>query len=125
MRVSCASVASADRGHAEKRDDPHPEHRARAAGEDRARDADDDAGADLGGDGSGERLKRAHSAAALLAVEGDVAEHAVPALLKAADLHAARFDRVPDADAEQQDDQNVVAEVFVDGLNDREKGGLE
>ena len=114
-----------DRGHAEKRDDPHPEHRARAAGEDRARDADDDAGADLGGDGSGERLKRAHSAAALLAVEGDVAEHAVPALLKAADLHAARFDRVPDADAEQQDDQNVVAEVFVDGLNDREKGGLE
>ena len=40
-------------------------------------------------------------------------------------MHAARFDRVPDADAEQQDDQNVVAEVFVDGLNDREKGGLE
>ena len=114
-----------DRGHAEKRDDPHPEHRARAAGEDRARDADDDAGADLGGDGSGERLKRAHSVAALLAVEGDVAEHAVPALLKAANLHAARFDRVPDADAEQQDDQNVVAEVFVDGLNDREKGGLK
>ena len=67
----------------------------------------------------------AHSAAALLAVEGDVAEHAVPALLKAADLHAARFDRVPDADAEQQDDQNVVAEVFVDGLNDREKCGLK
>ena len=114
-----------DRGHAEKRDDPHPEHRARAAGEDRARDADDDAGADLSSNGGGERLKRAHSAAALLAVEGDAAEHAVPALLKAAYLDAARLDRVPDADAEQQNDQNVVAEVLVDLLDDGEKRALE
>ena len=103
--------------HPEKGRNPHPEHRAGAAGEDRAGNADDDARADLRGDGGGERLERAHTAAALLAVEGDVAEDAVPALLEAADLHEFCLNGVPDADAEQQKDQNIVAQVFIDGLN--------
>ena len=40
-------------------------------------------------------------------------------------MHASRFDRVQDADSEQKVDQILFAELFVDGLNDREKGGLE
>jgi len=50
----------------------------------------------------------------LLAAQRQVAEHAVPALFEAADLHEAGLDGVPKAHAEQQEHKNVVAEVFVD-----------
>ena len=76
-------------GHAEEGDDPHPEDGAGAAGEDGAGGADDVAGAHLGGDGGGQRLKGAHAAVVLLAVEGQVAEHLAHALAEAADLDEA------------------------------------
>ena len=103
-----------DGGHAEEGDDPHPEDSAGAAGQDRAGRADDVARADLSGDGGGERLERAHAAVMLLAAKRQVAEHTVPALFEAADLHEAGLDGVPKAHAEQQEHKNVVAEVFVD-----------
>ena len=103
-----------DRGHAEEGDDPHPEDGAGAAGQDRAGRADDVARADLSGDGGGERLERAHAAVMLLAAKRQVAEHTVPALFEAADLHEAGLDGVPKAHAEQQEHKDVVAEVFVD-----------
>ena len=103
-----------DRGHAEEGDDPHPEDGAGAAGQDRAGRADDVARTDLSGDGGGERLERAHAAVMLLAAQRQVAEHAVPALFEAAQLHEAGLDGVPQAHAEQQEHENVVAQVGVD-----------
>ena len=103
-----------DRGHAEEGDDPHPEDGAGAAGQDRAGRADDVARTDLSGDGGGERLEGAHAAVMLLAAQRQVAEHAVPALFEAAQLYEAGLDGVPKAHAEQQEHENVVAQVGVD-----------
>ena len=103
-----------DRGHAEEGDEPHPEDGAGAAGQDRAGRADDVARTDLGGDGGGERLERAHAAVMLLAAQRQVAEHAVPALFEAADLYEAGLDRVPEAHADEQEHEDVVAEIGVD-----------
>ncbi len=50
----------------------------------------------------------------LLAAQRQVAEHAVPALFEAAQLHEAGLDGVPQAHAEQQEHKNVVAQVGVD-----------
>ena len=114
-----------DRGHAEKGDDPHPEDGAGAAGQDRAGRADDVARTDLSGDGGGERLERAHAAVMLLAAQRQVAEHAVPALLEAADLNEAGLDGVPQADADEEKYENVVAEIGVDVARDPVQRALD
>ena len=105
-------------GHAEQGDDPHPEDGARAAHDDGAASAHDVAGTHLGRDGGGERLERRHAAALVAAAQGEVAEHAAPAFAEAAELDRLGAHGEPDAHAEQQDDQDVVGQVVVDGGND-------
>ena len=105
---------SVDGGHAEEGDDPHPEDGAGAAGQDGTGCAYDVAGAHLSGNGGGQRLKGAHAAVMLFAVEGQIAEDSAHTLTEAADLNEAGLDAVPQADSHQQKDQNVVGQVRVD-----------
>ena len=114
-----------DRGHAEEGDQPHPEDGAGAAGEDGTGSADDVARADLSGNGGGERLEGAHTAVMLLAAQRQVAEHAVPALLEAADLDEAGLDGVPETNAEQQEHKDVVAQIFIDLAYNWEQCGFD
>ena len=51
----------------------------------------------------------------------EVAEHFLPAFAETANLNEPRADRIEEADADQKDDQNVVGEIGVDGLNDVQK----
>ena len=104
--------------HAQKRDDPHPEDGARAAHDDGAAGTHDVARAHLGRDGGGQRLERRHAAALIAAAQAEVAGRAAPALAEAAELDRLGAHGEPDAHAEQQDDQDVVGQVVVDGGND-------
>ena len=108
------------RRHAEERDYPHPEYRAGAADEYRAGRADDVAGSDLRGDGGCERLERAHAAVVLLAEELDLAERLAHGRAKIAHLHEAGLYREEKSRGDEHDDENVVREIAVDGLNDLE-----
>ena len=64
------------------------------------------------------RLERRHAAALVAAAQAEVAEHAAPALAEAAELDRLGAHGEPNAHAEQQDDQDVVGQVVVDGGND-------
>ena len=108
------------RRHAEERDYPHPEYRAGAADEDRAGCADNVAGSDLRGDGGGERLERAHAAVMLLAEELDLAERLAHGRAEIAHLHEAGLYREEKSRGDEHDDEDVVREIAVDGLNDLE-----
>ena len=111
--VDLAGLLGQDRlgvvgGHAQDGDEPHPEDGARAAHEDGAACAHDVAGAHLGGNGGGERLEGAHAALMLLAVEGEIAEHAAHTFAKAAELHAASANGKKEARADEQHDEHVI-----------------
>ena len=112
---------SIDGSHAEEGDDPHPEDGARAADQDRAACADDVAGAYLRCDGRCQRLEGAQAALLLFAEQGEVAEHAAHAFAEAADLHELCADREIQAASHQQDDEDVIGEVEVDGLHEFEQ----
>ena len=107
-----------DGRHAEEGDDPHPEDCTGTANEDRTARADDVAGTDLRRDCRGQCLERTHAAIAGAALEGEVAEHFSPAFAKAAHLHKVGLDGVEQSDADEQNDENVIREVCVDGLHD-------
>ena len=65
------------------------------------------------------RLERASCRRSwLAAAQAEVAEHAAPALAEAAELDRLGAHGEPNAHAEQQDDQDVVGQVVVDGGND-------
>ena len=95
-------------GHAQDGDEPHPEDGARAAHEDGTAGTHDVAGAHLGGNGGGKRLEGAHAALMLLAVEGEIAEHAAHTLAEAAELHTAGADGEEKARADEQHDEHVI-----------------
>ena len=114
-----------DGGHAEEGDDPHPEDGAGAAGEDRTGGTYDVAGAYLRGDGSGQGLKRGHTAFLCAAAEVQLTEKLPHALPEAAYLHKAGADGVPQANAHQQEDENVAAEVLIDLGNNGKQGGFD
>lgn len=61
----------------------------------------------------------------LLAVERQVAEHAVPALFEAADLDEACLDGVPETNAHQQEHKNVVAQVLIDLAHNGKQCGFD
>ena len=103
-----------DGRHAEEGNDPHPEDSAGAAGEDGAGGAHDIAGAHLRGDGGGQRLEGGHAALLGAAAEVHLAEELLHTLAEAAHLHEPGLDGVPQANAHQQEDEDVVAEVLVD-----------
>ena len=114
-----------DGGHAEESDDPHPKDGAGAAGEDRAGGTHDVAGTHLRGDGGGQRLEGGHAAFLRAAPEVHLTEKLLHALAEAAYLHEAGADGVPQADAHQQEDEDVVTEILVDLGNDREQGRFD
>ena len=95
----------------------HPENGARAAGQNGAGGAHNVAGAHLGGDGGGQSLEGTHAVLMLSAPQGQVAEHLFHALAKAAHLDKAGADGVPQTDAHQQEDQDIVRQIRVDGLH--------
>ncbi len=105
-----------DGGHAEEGDDPHPENRARAADQDRAAGADDVAGADLRRHSGGQRLKGAQAAGLLIALELNVSEHSLHALLEASDLHKACLQGKKETGSYQENNQDVVGEIGIDCL---------
>ena len=108
LRLLCENGLGVVCRHAEQGDDPHPEDRTRAADENRAASADDVTGADLGGNSCRKRLERAHGTATVATRERELAEHFLPALTEAAELHAPRADREEQARADQQDQQDVI-----------------
>ena len=110
-----------DGGHAEKGDDPHPENSAGAADEDSAAGTDDITGTDLGGDGGGQRLEGAEPSLLLAAVHAEVAEHPAHPFAEAAYLHKAGADGKVQSGAYQQDNENIIRKIAVDGLNDFEQ----
>ena len=55
------------------------------------------------------------------AAETDVGEDAAHSLAEAADLDEAGADGVPESDGDERDDENVAAEVSVDGADDAQK----
>ena len=101
----------ADRG-----DHPHPEDGAGAARGDRDGDAGDVAHAHAGGGGDAEGLEGRDVALARLGARalGHQAEH----FGNAADLHEARADREPEADADQHHDEDVGPKIIVDHADD-------
>ena len=105
-------------GHAQEGDDPHPEDCARAADEDCAASAYDVAGTDLGGDCGCHSLEGAHAALVLFAVQRKAAEHPLQAFAEAANLNEASTDGEEQACTDKQDDQNIVRQIRVDGLDD-------
>ena len=87
-------------------------------GEDGSGGAHDVAGTHLGGDGGGQGLERAHAVLMPPAPQGQVAEHLFHPLAEAAHLNKAGADGVPQAHSDQQENQDVVRQVRVDGLYD-------
>ena len=114
-----------DGGHAEEGDEPHPENRAGAAGENRTGRAHNVAGAHLGGNSGGQGLEGTHALLVPPAPEGEVAEGLFHTLAEAADLDKAGADGIPQANADEEEHQDVVGEVLVDFCHNGEEVGLQ
>ena len=69
----------------------------------------------------GNSLERAHAALLLLTLEGQIAENEVPAFLEAAKLDELCSESKIEADAEQQENQNVVRQIRIDLLHNRQQ----
>ena len=84
---------SIDGGHAKEGNYPHPEYCAGAAYEDGAAGTDYVTGTNLSCNSGCQSLERAHAAALLAALEGQLAEHVLHAFAEAANLHELGADR--------------------------------
>ena len=56
----------------------------------------------------------------LFSAEGQISEHFPHALSKAADLNEACSDGIPETDQDQQNHENIIGEIGIDGLNNSE-----
>ena len=110
-----------DGGHAQESDDPHPEDGAGAADQDSAGSTYDVAGTYLCGDGRGQSLEGAHAAALLTALEGQIAEDVFHAFAKAANLDELGLDGEPEAAGNEENDEDVVRQIRIDRLHNREQ----
>lgn len=74
--------------------------------------------ANLGGDCGCNSLERAHAALVLFAVQAESAEQSLQPFAKAANLHEAGTNGKEQTCTDKQDDQYVIRQIRVDGLDD-------
>ena len=103
-------------GHGEKGDNPHPEDGTGAACKNGTACAYNISRADLRGDCGCKSLKGTHTAFVTVTHQGEVAENFAHTLFEAADLHKACLHGIPYAHCKQQDNQDVIRQIRIDGL---------